>query len=265
MIPRSKGARPRRPIRQEDPTRVNERIRVPEIRCIDAEGNQIGVINTDVARQMARVAGLDLVEVSPTARPPVCRIMDYGKFKFEAAKKAKISKAKQHVIKLKEIKLRPKTDDNDFSYRADHAREFLAKGYKVKVTLVYRGREMAHQEFGRKVLDKMLVDLADYADVESAPRMEGNSAHVIFTPARKSLKKVVVKVENGAPRSAAEEAAAVPGTEGPEDPELQVEDGDEEFEEDGDDELDPEDPEALIAEYEPERSEERRVGKEWEG
>lgn len=189
-------SRNRRPVRQEDPTRVNERIRVPEVRVIGADGSQVGLVDTDRARALAREAGLDLVEVSPNAKPPVCRIMDYGKFKFEAQKKAKQAKAKQHVIKIKEIKLHPKTDTNDYDYRVKHAREFLEKGWKVKVTLVFRGREMAHQDYGKRLLERMKEDLADEAELETASRMEGNSMHLIFAPLKPGTKKKAIAIDN---------------------------------------------------------------------
>ena len=176
-----------RPVRQEDSTRVNDRIRVPQVRLIGADGAQLGIVASDVARSMALRAGLDLVEVSPNAVPPVCRIMDYGKYKFEIAKKARASKSKQHVVKLKEIKLHPKTDDNDFNYRVRHAIDFLEHGCKVKVILVFRGREMAHQDYGKHLLDQMCEALSEAAVVESRPPMEGNAMTIVFAPSQKSL------------------------------------------------------------------------------
>jgi translation initiation factor IF-3 len=177
-----------RPVRQEDPTRINERIRVPEVRLIGADGQQIGVVSSDQARMLAQRAGLDLVEVSPNVKPPVCRIMDYGKYKFELQKKARASKAKQQVVKIKEIKLHPKTDDNDFNYRVKHAIGFLQRGFKVKVALVFRGREMAHVEVSRPILDRFAEQLtAEAAVIESRPPMEGNSMFIIFAPSAKSL------------------------------------------------------------------------------
>lgn len=185
---RKKGSRGRRPQQQEDNTRVNELIRVPEVRLIDAEGGQVGVVAVAKAIAMAKEVSLDLVEVSPNAKPPVCRIMDYGKYKFEQAKKAKQAKAKQHVIKIKEIKLHPKTDKNDYNYRVKHAKEFLEKGFKVKVTLIYRGREMTHLDFGRRLLDQMTEDLALDGDLETRSKMEGNSMHLIFAPKKTATK-----------------------------------------------------------------------------
>lgn len=185
---RKKGSKGRRPQQQEDNTRINELIRCPEVRLIDAEGGQVGVVTVPKAIAMAKDVGLDLVEVSPNAKPPVCRIMDYGKYKFELAKKAKQAKAKQHVIKIKEIKLHPKTDKNDYNYRVKHAIEFLEKGFKVKVTLIYRGREMTHLEFGRRLLDSMVEDLAEHGDLETRSKMEGNSIHIIFAPKKTATK-----------------------------------------------------------------------------
>jgi translation initiation factor IF-3 len=192
---RKKSTKGRRPVREEDSTRINERIRVPEVRLIGADGEQVGVVATPQAMIMARDAQLDLVEVSPNAVPPVCRIMDYGKFKFELAKKEKASKAKQHIVKIKEIKLHPKTDDNDLAYRIKHAIEFLDDGCKVKFTLIYRGREMAHQEFGRHLLVEVKEALAEEAELEVESKMEGNSCFLLFAPSKKIKKKVGAPVQ----------------------------------------------------------------------
>lgn len=126
--------------------------------------------------------GLDLVEVAPTARPPVVRIMDYGKFKFEQAKMARVAKKKQHVIHLKEVKYRPGIEDHDFETKTRHARRFLEEGNKVKVTLMFRGRQIAHPELGRMVVDRVAVDLADVAKIETEARFEGKSITMILTP-----------------------------------------------------------------------------------
>lgn len=178
--------------REEDSTRVNERIRVPEVLLIGANGEQHGVLPTAKALELARAAALDLVEVAAQARPPVCKIMDYGKFKFEQAKKAKAAKAKQHVIKIKEIKFHPRTDVNDYSYRVKHAEEFLGEGCKVKASMQFRGREMAHQDYGRRLLDRMIQDLGEVADIEQPLKMEGNTMSVIFVAKKK---KVAVKAK----------------------------------------------------------------------
>ena len=188
---------------------MNERIRVPQVRLIDEKGTAVGIVAADVARSMASRAGLDLVEVSPNAVPPVCRIMDYGKYKFEIAKKARASKSKQHVVKLKEIKLHPKTDDNDFNYRVRHAIDFLEHGCKVKVILVFRGREMAHLDYGKHLLDQMCEALSEAAVVESRPPMEGNAMTIVFAPSQKSLaaarKRAQEQAASGKDKSDAEE------------------------------------------------------------
>ena len=138
--------------------RINEHIRVSEVRVVDYDGTQLGVISVPQALEKAKERQLDLVEVSPNSAPPVCRIMDFGKYKYEIQKKLKVSKSKQHIIKVKEIKFHPKTGENDYNYRLVQAKEFLEKGFKVKATVVFRGREMAHMEYGARWLKKMTVD-----------------------------------------------------------------------------------------------------------
>lgn len=178
----------------EDQTRVNEAIKVPEVMVITPDGEQAGVLAVYKAIAMAKEYGLDLVEVAPTAKPPVCRIMNYGKFRFEQAKKDKVAKKKQTIVKVKEIKLHPKTADNDYTYRMKQAIGFLEKGYKVKVTMFFRGREMAHQEFGKKLLTRAKEDLVDYAEVELESKMEGNNMTSIFNPI-KQIKKPIKEKE----------------------------------------------------------------------
>lgn len=172
----------RRPVKPEDPTKVNDRISATVVFVIDEDGEQKGELPIAKALALAAESRLDLVEVAPNAKPPVCRVMDYGKFKFDQQKKAKVAKAKQHVVKLKEIKLHPSTDPNDYSYRLKHAMGFLEKGYKVKASMIFRGREMAHQDFGRRLLDRMVEDLDGLCELESSNKMEGNSMFVIFAP-----------------------------------------------------------------------------------
>jgi translation initiation factor IF-3 len=164
--------------------RINEHIRTFEVRVIDADGAQLGVLPVPVALEKARERSLDLVEVSPTSQPPVCRIMDFGKYKYEISKKAKASKAKQHVIKVKEIKFHPKTGENDYNYRLVQAKEFLDKGFKVKATVVFRGREMAHMEFGSRWLKKMAVDLEGVGAAETGSMVEGRNVTTIFAPVK---------------------------------------------------------------------------------
>ena len=164
--------------------RINERIRVPEVRVIGEDGEQLGVMNTREAVNLARERGLDLVEVAANAEPPVCRIIDYGKFQYEAKKKANEAKKKQVTITVKEVKFRPSTDEHDYNYRMKHAREWLQDGDKVKATIWFRGREMTHRELGARILEKLEQDLSDVGEVEARPRMEGNQMFTIFGPKR---------------------------------------------------------------------------------
>jgi translation initiation factor IF-3 len=142
----------------------------------------MGILDVETALAAAQEQGLDLVEVAPTARPPVVRIMDYGKFKFEQAKMARVAKKKQHVIHLKEVKYRPGIDDHDFNTKTRHARRFIEEGNKVKVTLMFRGRQIAHPELGREVVDRVAEELTDVAKIESEPKFEGKSMTMILTP-----------------------------------------------------------------------------------
>ena len=166
------------------PVRINERIRVPEVRVIGEEGEQLGVMDVRDAIRAARDKGLDLVEVAPNAEPPVCRIIDFGKYQYEAKKKANEAKKKQVTITVKEVKFRPGTDDHDYDYRMKHAREWLQDGDKVKATIWFRGREMTHRELGARILEKLEQDLADVGEVEARPRMEGNQMFIILGPKR---------------------------------------------------------------------------------
>ena len=169
------------PGKSQEP-RVNERIRIPQVRVIGDDGSQIGILTTREAIVMAQAKGLDLVEVAPTARPPVCKIMDYGKFKYEQNRAAKSAKKKQHQMQLKEVKMRPKIEDHDYDFKVKHAREFLAQRDKVKFTITFRGREMAHQELGYKIIEQVLIDLADVAVVEQSPRAEGRTVSLVLSP-----------------------------------------------------------------------------------
>ena len=162
--------------------RINERIRVPQVRVIGDEGEQLGVMDIRDAIRAAREKGLDLVEVAATADPPVCRIIDFGKFQYEAKKKANEAKKKQVTITVKEVKFRPGTDDHDYGYRMKHAREWLEEGDKVKATIWFRGREMTHRELGARILERLEHDLIDVGEVEARPRMEGNQMFIILGP-----------------------------------------------------------------------------------
>jgi translation initiation factor IF-3 len=153
-----------------DRTRVNDQIRISPIRLIDAEGEQVGIVPVGVARDNAREQGLDLVEVAPSARPPVCRIMDWGKHQYIEQKKAREAKKRQHTVDIKEVKLRPRTDTHDLGTKMRHARKFLEQGNKVKVTVRYRGREMRRPEIGHELLDDVVDELNDLAMVESRSR-----------------------------------------------------------------------------------------------
>ena len=158
---------------QEEEHRINFRIDAREVRLIDAQGNMIGVVATRDALARAEEAGLDLVEIAPTAAPPVCKILDYGKFKYEAQKKANAARKKQRVIEVKEIKMRPGIDDNDYNIKMRKVREFIDEGDKVKVTMRFRGREMAHQHLAMDILEKVKSEIGDIAKVEQMPKLEG--------------------------------------------------------------------------------------------
>lgn len=172
-------------IAQNKTHRLNDEITVPEIRLQGLEGEQLGIVNIRAALQMAEEAGVDLVEIAPTAKPPVCRIMDYGKFKYQEAKRAHEAKLKQKQVQVKEIKLRPGTDENDYQIKLRNMTRFLDDGDKVKVTLRFRGREMAHQEFGMRQLERIKADLEEVGQVEQMPKMEGRQMIMVIAPAKK--------------------------------------------------------------------------------
>lgn len=172
-------------IAQEKKQRVNEEITASEVRLIDAEGEQAGIVAIRAALEMADESGLDLVEIAPLAKPPVCRIMDFGKFKYQTAKKAHEAKLKQKQVQVKEVKLRPRTDENDYQIKLRNLRRFLEDGDKVKVTLRFRGREMAHQEFGMRQLERIKADLEELASVEQMPKMEGRQMVMVVAPSKK--------------------------------------------------------------------------------
>jgi translation initiation factor IF-3 len=161
---------------------VNTEIDVKSIRLIDADGEMVGVVSIREGLDMAAEVGLDLVEVSPTADPPVCKILDFGKYKYEIQKKKNEARKKQKVIDIKEIKLRPNIDDNDYNIKMRNMRKFLEEGDKVKITLRFRGREMAHQDLGIKVLDRVREGLDDLAKVEQFPKMEGRQMVMVMAP-----------------------------------------------------------------------------------
>jgi translation initiation factor IF-3 len=185
--------------------RVNERIRVDSIRLIDHEGNQRGVISTREALELARSLDLDLVEIAPTANPPVCRIMDYGKFKFDEAQKAKESRRKTLNVGVKEMKYRPKIGPGDFDTKTRLVERFLTEGHKVKITIMFRGRESAHPELGAKILDRIVEKLTDIAKIESAPKLDGRNMIMVLGPDKKSKPKN----EDGAKAAVKQVVAAV--------------------------------------------------------
>ena len=159
-------------------------IRVPQVRLVGAEGEQVGVVSSDEARRMAREAELDLVEISPTASPPVCQIMDYGKFKYEQKKKQSESKKRQHNVNVKEVRVRPKTGAHDIEVKVKRAKSFLESGDKVQLTVLFRGREVVHSNIGIKILEAIAQELADVAKVERPPRLEGKRMHMILSPSK---------------------------------------------------------------------------------
>uniref|UniRef100_UPI003522A83F translation initiation factor IF-3 n=1 Tax=Limimaricola soesokkakensis TaxID=1343159 RepID=UPI003522A83F len=172
------------PTRDTGP-RVNDRIRVAEIRLIGQNGENIGVVTPERGLALAEEAGLDLVEISPNATPPVCKIMDFGKFKYETQKKEAEARKNQKTFEIKEVKFRPNTDTNDYDVKMRNVLRFLEGGDKVKVTLRFRGREMAHQELGRELLERVASDVSEIGKVENMPKMEGRQMVMMIGPTQK--------------------------------------------------------------------------------
>lgn len=175
--------------------RVNETIRVPEVRLIGAKGENVGVVSIETALRMARDAELDLVEVAPAATPPVCRVMDFGKFLYERTKKEREARRAQTKIEIKEIRLRPKTNEAHRSFKVDDARRWLKEGMKVRVTIRFRGREITYPEIALEDLKEIAAELADVATVEQAPIMEGRTMGMLLSPARSVKKKATAEAE----------------------------------------------------------------------
>ena len=163
---------------------INEQIRDREVRLIGADGEQIGVVSSREAQKIADEAGLDLVKIAPNAKPPVCKVIDYGKYRYEMARKDKEAKKKQKTVELKEIRLSPNIDTNDLNTKMNAAKKFLAKGNKVKITLRFRGREMAHMSSSKHILDDFAENLSDIAVVEKAPKIEGRSIGLVLAEKR---------------------------------------------------------------------------------
>lgn len=180
-IPKRTSSKEEKALKKQEGN-VNERIRAREVRVIGSDGTQLGIMPLQQALEAAREEGLDLVEVAPNADPPVCKIMDYGKFKYLQSKRSQEAKKKQTVIQVKEVKVRPKTDDHDIQTKLRHIRRFLAQKDKAKVTVIFRGREIAFKERGAMVLQKILDELQDEAVVEMPPKMEGRNMVMILAP-----------------------------------------------------------------------------------
>ncbi|MGB5080137.1 MAG: translation initiation factor IF-3 [Burkholderiales bacterium] len=187
--------------------RINIEINAPEVRLIGANGEQVGVVPIAQAMKMAEEAEVDLVEIAPLAKPPVCKLMDYGKFKYREAKKAHEAKLKQKQIHVKEVKFRPGTDEGDYKIKLRNLIKFLEEGDKAKVTLRYRGREMAHQEFGVRLIERVKLDLEPYAVVEQYPKMEGRQLIMVLAP-KKSKKEIKKPAKKEVKKEAKPAAAA---------------------------------------------------------
>lgn len=191
-FPRPRFPRGPVPNQNKDEHRINERIRVPQVRLIDDQGNQVGIVPTHEALQMAREKGLDLMEVSPNSQPPVCKICDYGKFKYEKKKKEHEAKKKQTVIKVKEVQLRPQTEEHDLDYKFKNIRKFLEDGDKAKITIMFRGREITYVDQGFKMMKQLQEMVKDIAVVEAAPKLEGKKLIMILAPGQASKKPAVI-------------------------------------------------------------------------
>jgi translation initiation factor IF-3 len=193
---------------QEPQTRINEAIRVPQVRLIDADGAQIGIKSTEDAQKYAWDKNLDLVEVAPDAKPPVCRVMDYSKYKYEQEQKAKLARKHQSTITIKEIKLRPKIDPHDYATKKGHVTRFLKNRDKVKVTIMFRGREMTHPERGRALLLKLAEEVADLGTIESSPLQDGRNMVMMLAPHKAPVREA--EAPDAAPGEPAAQEGAAP-------------------------------------------------------
>jgi translation initiation factor IF-3 len=198
VFPRSKFTRGSTLNHNKDEHRLNERIRVPQVRLIDENGGQVGIVSIQEALSLAHARGLDLMEISPNAQPPVCKICDYGKFKYEKKKKEQQAKKNQTTIKVKEIQLRPQTEEHDLDYKFKNVRHFLEDGDKAKVTIMFRGREVAYTDQGFKLMNQLIELVKDISFVESLPKLDGKKLIMVLAP--QPVKKSASK-----PKSAAEE------------------------------------------------------------
>lgn len=175
-------------IATNDTTRINDRIRAPRLRLVSVDGSQLGIFNTDDALRIADDQGLDLVEVAPNADPPVARVMDYSKWKYEEDIKAKKARKNQTTVQVKEIKFRPKIDVHDYTTKKKHVIRFIESGAKVKVTIMFRGREMVHAERGLQILERLAEDIRDIAHIENEPKLEGRNMFMLISPSKKEIK-----------------------------------------------------------------------------
>jgi translation initiation factor IF-3 len=162
--------------------RSNNRISSPEVQVIGSDGNNLGILNTNEAISIAKEEGLDLIEIAPNAKPPVCKIIDMGKFKYDAQKKANVAKKKQKIVALKEIKMRPVTETHDYDFKVKNAKKFIGKGDKVKFTIRFKGRELQHSHLGRELMDKIKVDMQDVGKVELHPKFDGKQMIMVIQP-----------------------------------------------------------------------------------
>ncbi|MFP4369458.1 MAG: translation initiation factor IF-3 [Candidatus Kapaibacterium sp.] len=185
FAPGSKGA-PRAPNRR---IRINEEIRVPEVRVVDEDGTMLGILATKKALQMAEDRELDLIEIAPQAKPPVCKIIDYGKYAYEQQKREKLQRKNQQQQQMKEIRFKSRTQEHDFNFKTKHARQFLEDGNKVKASVMFRGREIVHRDIGRELIDKFVEELNDIAKVDSPIKMEGRNLTVVMAPDNTKKKK----------------------------------------------------------------------------
>ena len=188
--------------------RVNERIRIAQVRVIGDEGAQLGVMAPSDALRLARERGLDLVEVAPQTSPPVCRIMDFNKFRYEEQRREREAKKKHHVAKLKEVKFKPRIEAHDYQVKLRRLKTFLMRGDQAKVTMVYRGRELAHVELGRRILDRLVEDLKSISKVERTPMLDGRFMTMVFGPDREKIRRVEQQARQKSPPAAATASSA---------------------------------------------------------
>ena len=201
----------RRAAIRDQKARINWRIRVPQVRLIDDQGQQVGVIPTQQAMQMAEERGLDLVEVAPNADPPVCRLMDYGKYRYDQAKKDREARKNQKIVEVKEIRMKPVTDEHDLEVKSNQARRFLEEGDKVRFTVRMRGRQLAHPDIGVRMLEDLAERLRDVAAIEQRPMHEGKAQSMVLAPGAKSARRSERSSASSAPARSAETAEAIEG------------------------------------------------------